>query len=68
MVLGGAGYKIPTLISLGVIALTLTVAVVLSLRATTPEERDRLAEEKAKRGEDTDAPDQESESEESRSG
>ena len=68
MVLGGAGYKIPTLVSLGVIALTLTVAIVLSLRATTPEERDRLAEEKAKRSEDSDAADEESESEESRSG
>jgi len=51
MLLGGAGYKIPTVLSLGVIALTLTVAIVLSLRATTPEERDRLAEEKASLGE-----------------
>jgi tellurite resistance protein TerC len=67
MVLGGDIYKIPTLVSLGVIALTLTVAIVLSLRATTPEERDRLAEEKANQGDDSPAPDEPAESEKSRS-
>ena len=66
MLLGGVHIEIPTVLSLGIIALTLTVAIVLSLRATTPEERNRLAEEKAKRGDRTDAPDEESESEESR--
>ena len=39
-------YEIPTLVSLGVIALVLTVAVVASLRATTPEQRRELAESK----------------------
>jgi tellurite resistance protein TerC len=57
MLLGGIHIKIPTVLSLGVIALTLTVAIVVSLRATTPEERDRLAAEKARRGEPTGAPD-----------
>jgi len=67
MLLGGAGYHIPTALSLGIIALTLTVAVVASLRATTPEDRDRLAEEKINRGDDPRAPDDEAKSEESRS-
>jgi tellurite resistance protein TerC len=39
-------YEIPTLVSLGVIAVVLTVAVVASLRATTPEQRRELAERK----------------------
>jgi len=69
MVLGGDIYKIPTLVSLGVIALTLTVAIVLSLRATTPEERDRRAQEKLKRGEEARAAaGEQPESEETRSG
>jgi len=67
MLLGGAGYKIPTLVSLGVIALTLTVSIVLSLRATTPEERDRLAEDKANRDDDSPASDEPAEAEQSRS-
>ncbi len=67
MVLGGRGIEIPTVLSLCIIALTLTVAIMISLRATTPEERDRLAEEKARRDERTGAPDDETESEESRS-
>ena len=67
MLLGGLGYDIPTALSLGIIALTLTVAVVASLRATTPEERDRLAEEKTNRGDESRAPDDEAKSEEKRS-
>jgi tellurite resistance protein TerC len=39
-------YEIPTLVSLGVIAVVLTVAVVASLRATTPEQRRELSERK----------------------
>ncbi len=39
-------YKIPTLASLGVIAVTLTIAVIASLRATTAEERDELDKQK----------------------
>ena len=68
MVLGGVHIEIPTVLSLGIITLTLTVAIVLSLRATTPEERDRLAEEKANRGDHSPATDEPVESEESRSG
>ncbi|CAN5565316.1 TerC family protein [soil metagenome] len=67
MLLGGAGFDIPTVLSLGIIALTLTVAVVASLRATTPEERNRLAEEKQKRGDAPRPPDDEAKSEETRS-
>jgi tellurite resistance protein TerC len=65
MLLGGRGYEIPTVASLAIIALTLTVAIAASLRATTPEERDRLAEEKARLGEVPRAPDEDSTSEES---
>jgi tellurite resistance protein TerC len=68
MLLGGAHIEIPTVISLGIIALTLTVAIVLSLRATTPEERDRRAAEKLKRGDHSPAVDEQPESEETRSG
>ena len=67
MLLGGIDYHIPTALSLGIIALTLTVAVVASLRATTPEERNRLAEEKTNRGNAPRAPDEEAKSEERRS-
>jgi tellurite resistance protein TerC len=68
MLLGGLGYDIATVVSLGVIALTLTVAVVASLRATTPEEREQMAEEKMKRGEQSKASDEEATTtEESRS-
>jgi tellurite resistance protein TerC len=68
MLLGSIHIEIPTVLSLGVIALTLTVAIVVSLRATTPEERDRRAEEKAKRGLTTREADEQPESEESHSG
>jgi tellurite resistance protein TerC len=68
MLLGSIHIEIPTVLSLGVIAVTLTVAIVVSLRATTPEERDRRAEEKAKRGLTTREADEQSESEESHSG
>ncbi|MGH2827014.1 MAG: TerC family protein [Actinomycetota bacterium] len=39
-------YKIPTLVSLGAITVILTVAVVASLRATTPEQRQEMADRK----------------------
>jgi tellurite resistance protein TerC len=68
MLLGSIHIEIPTVLSLGVIAVTLTVAIVVSLRATTPEERDRRAEEKAKRGLTTREADEQPESEESHSG
>jgi tellurite resistance protein TerC len=68
MLLGGIHIDIPTALSLGIIALTLTVAIVASLRATTPEERDRLAEEKADRGEHRPVAVEPTESEDSHSG
>ena len=40
-------YKIPTLASLAAITVILTVAIVASLRATTPEERQELADQKS---------------------
>jgi len=52
MLLGGLGFHINTVVSLVVIAVTLTIAVVASLKATTPEERDRLAKEKTDRVEE----------------
>ena len=67
MLLGGLGFDIPTVLSLGIIALTLTVAIVASLRATTPEERNRLAEQKQNLGDPPKSPDDEAESEETRS-
>jgi tellurite resistance protein TerC len=44
MLLGGLHFEIPTLASLGIIAATLTIAIIASLRATTSEERRQLAE------------------------
>jgi tellurite resistance protein TerC len=68
MLLGSIHIEIDTVLSLGIIAVTLTVAIVVSLRATTPEERDRRAEEKARRGEGARAADEQAESEETHSG
>ncbi|MGH2750722.1 MAG: TerC family protein [Actinomycetota bacterium] len=53
-------YEIPTLVSLGVIAVTLTVAIVASLRATTAEERQQLAGEKMEEDEAPSEPERES--------
>jgi tellurite resistance protein TerC len=68
MLLGSIDVEIPTVLSLGIIALTLTVAIVVSLRATTPEERNRRAEKKARQGETATEADEQPESEETRSG
>jgi len=51
-------YEIPTLASLGVIAVALTVAILASLRATTPEQRQALADK------NNGAPDESTESKE----
>jgi tellurite resistance protein TerC len=67
MLLGGIGFDIPTVLSLGIIALTLTVAIIASLRATSREERDRLALEKQERLATRSSSDDEAEPEETRS-
>jgi tellurite resistance protein TerC len=48
-------YEIPTLVSLGVIAVVLTAAVLMSLRATTPEQRRALAEKNGTPDESTES-------------